>query len=92
MPYEITITRKETVECNKRGDYTVVDRRPWTQKELSESSGYGNTDAFLKTNPLKEVRDYAPDWRGYETKTTEVLKQTVDELDLAAVIKAVNGL
>jgi hypothetical protein len=94
MKYKITITKIETKTVTKRGDYTIIDKRPWTDKELSEalSSHYGDKKDFLAKNPLKEVRDYAPSWQGVENEEIEVLKQTVETLDLAAVIKAVNGL
>lgn len=94
MKYKITITKIETKTVTKRGDYTIIDKRPWTDAELSEalSSHYGDRKDFLTKNPLKEVRNYAPSWQGVENEETEVLKQTVETLDLAAVIKAVNGL
>lgn len=94
MKYKITITKFETKTVQRRGDYIVVDRRPWTEQELNEASMriYGSVDNFLKENPLKEIRDYAPSWEGVEKEEVEVLKQTVETLDLSAVIKAVNGL
>jgi hypothetical protein len=90
--YKITIIKVESKPSTKRGDYTVVNRVPWTEKDLVDELTYGSKESFLKSNPLKEIRDYAPSWQGFETVETEMLKQTVEELDLAAVIKAVNGL
>lgn len=92
MSYKITITKIESKTVTKRGDYTIVDRVPWTEKDIVDERTYGSRESFLKSNPLKEIRDYAPSWQGVETVEIEVLKQTVEELDLAAVIKAVNGL
>jgi hypothetical protein len=91
MSYKITITKLESIEVTRKGDWCVVDKRPWTEAELGEevANHYGNKAGFLEKNPLKEVRDYAPSWKGVETK---VLEQTVENIDLAAVIKAVNGL
>lgn len=41
----------------------------------------------------KEEREYGYVYSdGYKTETTEVYDQTVDELDLTKVIKAVNGM
>ncbi len=93
MPYEITIKKIDTKTVTKRGDYSVVDTRPWTTKELADESYHREAVAhFLERNPVKEIRDYAPDWQGLETTQTEILKQTVETIDLAAVIKAINGL
>lgn len=94
MKYKITITKIESKAVRKRGEYTIVDRRPWTEKELGEATSriYGSDKEFLEKNPLKEVRDYAPSWDGFESEEVKVLEQTVETLDLAAVIKAVNGL
>lgn len=94
MSYKITITKVETNAVTKRGDFTTVEKRPWTEKELNEemSSHYGDRATFLEKNPLKPVLDYAPSWQGIETVETKVLEQTVETLDLAAVIKAINNL
>ena len=94
MKYKIVITKIEEKTITKRVDYTIIDKRPWTKEELAkaESSHYGDFSKFLEENALKEIRDYAPSWQGLELAETEVLKQTVETLDLAAVIKAVNGL
>jgi len=92
MKYEITITRIEEKPVTKRGDYTVIDRVPWTAKALDSEHTYGGIDAFLKENPLREVRGYAPDCEGVEVVKTEVLSQVTETLDLVAVIKAINGI
>jgi len=94
MSYQIVIIKKETRTVTKRGEYTVIDKRPWTDAELSEAmaSHYGDKQDFLSKHPLKEVRDYAPSWQGVESNEIEILRQTVDDLDIPAVIKAVNGL
>lgn len=94
MKYKITITKVEEVEAKEDGQWTIVEKRPWTEKELGNaiSSAYGDGKEFVASNPLKEVRDYAPARVVSKQIETEVLKQTVESLDLAAVIKAVNGL
>lgn len=94
MKYKITITKIEERTVTKRGEFTLVNERPWTEEELNKemASHYGDRQEFLKDNPLKKIRDYAPSWQGIEQVETEVLKQTVETLDLAAVIKAVNGI
>lgn len=92
--YEITITRIESkVEMQRSDSYAVVDKIPWTDEDLKDrSTHYGNPAEFLKENPLHEVLGYPPAREVTVNTKTEVLKQTVDELNLAAVIKAINNL
>ncbi|MBE2178903.1 MAG: hypothetical protein IAE97_00320 [Chthoniobacterales bacterium] len=94
IKYIITITKLETRTTKEPGNYTVIDKRPWTQKELSEEGAalYGGLKKFLDDQPLKEVRGYAPDVSITRDVETQVLRQTVESLDLSAVIKAINGL
>ncbi len=91
--YRITITKIEEKKTARQGAWVTVESRPWAPKELDGSvySGESNKQ-FLERNPLKEVKGYAPDIIATEEKEIEVLKQNVETLDLAAVIKAVNGL
>lgn len=93
MPYKITITKTTERKTTMRGDYAVIDERPWTAKELSEErDNFQSTESFLERTPLRKVYGYQPDYEATETVETEVLKQTVDDLDLPAVIKAVNRI
>lgn len=92
MKYEITITKVEEVTVTKNGPWTVVDTVPWTTSNMGDETLYGGVQQFLECNPLKEIKGYAPSVQVTETVRTEVLKQSVDQLDLAAVIKAVNNL
>lgn len=93
--YKITITRITDRKQLQKGDWTIVDQRPWTAEEVSEETRkmYGESARdILKEKPLKQVYGYTPDREVVVNVETEVLKQTVETLDLAAVIKAVNGL
>jgi hypothetical protein len=91
--YRITITKVEEKQVTRRGEWTVVDKRPWTQKELSDSCYAGTReDDFLKSRPLKEVQGHAPDTTETREQEIEILKQNVETLDVASVIKAINGL
>lgn len=92
MKYVIRITKIEEKTVTKRGDHTVIKERPWTSDEVDSKTVCETKENFLKRNPVKKIYGYAPSWQGVEKEETEVLKQTVDELDLPAVIKAVNGL
>lgn len=92
--YEITIKKIESVPTVERGRYTVVDKRPYTNKEL-ESANDIYRACYEKLDPkaaIKEVMGYAPDEEVMKEITVDVLTQRVDDLDLAAVIKAVNKL
>ena len=91
--YIVTVREVSEITSIERGDYTVIDKRPWTEGELA-NAGFGRSDApfFLKESPLKEIRGYAPDRETVKTVETELLRQTVETLDLTAVIMAVNGL
>jgi hypothetical protein len=89
MSYQITITRIETNTVTKRGPYCVIDEVPWTQEQLCSAQMYESKEAFLAKNPLKKIHGYGPDVQTQETEAVEVLKQTVDELDLRAVLRAV---
>lgn len=95
MKYTITITKVEEVPVVKRGAYTIIDRRPWTEQELDNERQYcfgEGKEKWLAKNPLKDVLGYAPDVEVIENKETKVLEQTVESLDIPAVIKAINGL
>lgn len=92
MPYEIIIRKTETVFVTKKGEWTIVARLPWTNEQIDAKVLYQDADAFVRENPLREVYDYAPAREVIERRETELLKQTVDELDMAAVIRAINKL
>ena len=95
MSYEITVKKITEREVVRRGEWRVIDKRPWTDDELQQeriSSYYHNEQGVLSRAPLKEVLGYCPDVCVTETVETELLKQTVDDLDLAAVVKAINKL
>lgn len=92
MSYKITISKIDTQETEKDGDYVIIDKRPWTEAELESAASYGREDKFVKENPLKEIRGYAPRRKVIEKIDAKVLEQVVDNLDLGAVIKAINGL
>lgn len=95
MKYQITITKTEEVKTLGGSQWVVVDQRPWTEDELGEPGTrlYSSSiEDFLKANPLKKVMGYTPQIETTKTVETEILKQIVDELDFAAVIKAINFL
>lgn len=92
MPYQITITKQSEVRMITRGEHTVIAERPWTSDELNNKRYYNGEEEFLKCNPTTKVYGYAPDREVSKVIEVEMLKQTVESLDLSAVIKAINKL
>lgn len=80
MEYEIVIKKKLRVEYTAKNWVKLFDYTEAEQKMPSWD------------------HDTRPDQYGYaetdsiRTEETEILKQTVTDLDMAAVIKAINGL
>lgn len=79
MSYKITIEKKTQVKETGRTEY----------QKVGEEEYKGDFSGEIKT---RGIYDYisAPDH--IVTKTTEVLVQEVDDLDLTTVIKAINGI
>jgi hypothetical protein len=93
--FKITITRVEEKTVTRRGEHKLLEKRPWTQAELSDERGYAfreDRSKFLDGTPLKEIYGYAPSFEATETVEVKLLEQTVEAIDLAAVIKAINNL
>lgn len=94
MKYKIVITKVEDKTTREQGQWAVIEKRPWTEQELHEkmSSHYGDRQGFLEKNPLNSVYGYTPEREVTAQEEVKVLEQTVETLDLAAVIKAVNNI
>ena len=90
--YEIKITKIESVRETRQGQWTVVNKVPWTRESIDGEMLYGSLEKFLEKSPLKEVFGYADPTERVTEEKTEILAQTVDTLDIPAVIKAINGL
>lgn len=73
--YEITITKVVNVKRTERGATVEVG-------EIQDPTMH---------NGLKTKWEYLPDRVSEVSEEKEIYKQTVDELDLVAVINAVNG-
>lgn len=87
--YEITIKEIKSVTKVERGEHTVIEERPYTQKELDDAN------AFYREHSAKEIKriyGYAPDREVTSEVTSEIIKQRVESIDLVAVIKAINGI
>lgn len=89
--YKITIEKIENEKVTKKGEYAVVEKRPYTQAELDEAN-----NGFIKddTEPqsLKSVYGYLPEYEVIREKKTDILEQSVEDLDVVAVIKAINKI
>lgn len=85
--YEITINRKQTIIKPASPEWVVLG----TEEVDRDERYYRHQENEPKTR-IKDVMGYAPAIDKPHTESIEILKQTVDELDLAAVIKAINNL
>lgn len=92
MAYEITIKEITTRTVQENGNWVVVDKRPMTTEEVLDSANDYSFRKGEKDPPLKEVYAYAPARDVLKSIELEVLKQRVEKIDLAAVIKAINGI
>ncbi len=88
--YEIKITQMVLKKVPAGEEWEVIDEALFTEEEVLKSSRiYQEAD---KTLPVKEVHGYTPKILKEEHVEIEILKQTVANLDLTAVIKAINGI
>ena len=83
MSYEITITKIEVREVESGVEWTTIEKRPLTEEEAEQ------TYATLRSQQ-KTIYGYTPKIVRSEPVTTEIYRQTMPEIDLPAVIKAVN--
>ena len=86
MSFKITITETRMVNKIAGNDYAVIG-----QEERERDPKFCSGADEPKTR-MFDVYDYTPEITKVLPETRELLTQVVDELDLAAVIKAVNGL
>lgn len=86
--YEIVIKKTVTrvVETKKR---VTTDSRAYTDDEIAEANQWSK-DRLKKGN--KEIEGWSEPILDEKEETREVYRQTVTELDLPAVINAVNGI
>jgi len=87
MSYKITITQIATIES--------VAGKEWVQigtKEVPREDRYFQQDKDEPKTRLEPVYGYSPEISKRKIMTEEVFTQTVPDLDLAAVIKAINKI
>ncbi len=85
--FEITIKETKTVTKLVGNNWGIIGT-----KEVERETRHYQTDANEPKTRIEEVRGYLPAKEQDVEVTTEVLKQSVETLDLAAVIKAINSL
>ncbi len=83
MSYEITITNTVVREVESGGEWTTVEKRPLTLEE-------GDKTFAPSSDQIKTIYGYTPKIVKPETVTIEIYKQTVPEIDLPEVIRAIN--
>lgn len=87
--YEIIIKQHTTKKVQKQ-ERGVIDKRPYTDKELAEANSFYREDKESRL-AIKEVMGWLPAVEKDETETRTVYTQEVEDLDLVAVINAVNA-
>jgi hypothetical protein len=87
MSYEITITETRTVKKVLPKQWKVIGT-----KEVERNLGFYEGRIDEPRTRTEEVYGYTPEVETVQQESREVLKQEVDELDLKAVIIAINGL
>lgn len=85
MSYQITITEKRQVSKKVGKEWCVV-----AEKEVERDMAFCRNGE--PETRLESVYGYTPEIEKFVTEEREILKQTVETLDLAAVIKAINQL
>jgi len=88
--YEITIKKTEVVRKTVGNDWEQVGE---SDQPCDADGGRSRNETRNSDKPVKyRVMGYTPEVEKNVEVETELLKQTVEELDLAAVIKAINKL
>lgn len=90
MPFKITITQTKKVTKNVGGEWVVVGQRVPNEEEIERLRRYSE-DKPLTIGALNVHGDRPIVEREVEVDV-KVLEQEVENLDLTAVIKAVNGI
>ncbi len=86
MSFEIVIIERRNVVKVVGKEWGVIGT-----KEVARDTQFLQDREEPRTR-IEEIRGYTPEIEKTVVETREVLKQCVDELDLSAVIKAINKL
>jgi len=94
MSYTVTIKRVEEVTKEEEGKYCVLRHEYMDELKLSYLPATEQKDWKKEDNGQfsKPVFGYAPTVRKTSQVETKLFEQTVEEIDIASVIVAINGL
>jgi len=88
--YEIKITKMLLKKVPAGEDWGILKEELYTDEELDRGATiYREAD---KTLPVKRKYGYTPKIEKEEHVEVDLLKQTVREIDLISIIKAINGI
>lgn len=94
--FEITIKEIKTETKTVRGEYQEIGRHLITDKELEGSAYHGRADrekAIMGGEPVFiSEYGYTPDYEKDVESEHQIYTQRVEKLELANVIKAINGI
>ena len=85
--FKITIQKIERKTETVQGDWGIVNEVPYTEEDLA--TAYEKNEYKGKLNKLM---GYRPETKKIVILEQTMLEQTVEELDLVQVIKAINGI
>jgi hypothetical protein len=86
MPFKITIQETKEVIATTGKEYVQIDT-----EEVEREDRWASQEDEPKTR-IKPVYGYSPEVEKKVSVTREVLTQTVEELDVNKVIRAINGI
>ena len=85
--YTVTIVKRVSEVKTVQGAWGVIGTRPYTQEEANKAMISQNWD-----RAIKEIYGYLPSREEEVKDEDKVFEQTVRELSIAGVIRAINGL
>ena len=86
--YEIIIKKTELVKQKVGKNWTQTGERPITKEDAANA--FACPDSY--DGKMSNVYGYTPEIEKEVEVERTILKQTIEELDLASVIKAINKL
>lgn len=87
MSFEITITETKSVEKEAGGEWKIVDT-----KEVKREKEFFNPSKNESATRIKDIHGYTPQIKKTVVETKDIYRQSVSDLSLEDVIKAVNKI
>ena len=85
--YKVTIEKIENITALEKGAWVKVADVPYSKDDMETTF-----DQQSYSGKTKTVYGYLDDKEVTREKSTKVLEQTVEDLDLVSVIKAINNI